>query len=70
MRAKTLSYPLTEAAKIAKISRLNWVVIIRSKIRPLFLAEATRTAGSNAEFPRNAAATSVALLIEFEAQVL
>ena len=28
-------------------------------------AKATRTAGSNADFPRNAAATLVALLIEF-----
>ena len=33
-------------------------------------AEARRTAGSDAEYPRNAAATSVALLIELEAQVL
>ena len=31
-------------------------------------AKARRTAGSNADFPRKAAATSVALLIELKAQ--
>ena len=46
--------------------RLNWIYRVYPKQdidRPL-RAKAIRTAGSDAEEPRNAAATSVALLIE------
>ena len=54
------------------MGHLNWIYRVYPKqdIDRPFRAKAIRTAGSDAEEPRKAAATSVALLIELKAQIL
>ena len=60
--AIAVSY-LTPNRNPVSMNCLNWIEFIRSKMRPLrSAAEATRTAGSNAECRCDAAATSGCLI--------
>jgi hypothetical protein len=55
---------LTAGRNPVKMGHLNWIKLIRSRIRPLLFiaAKATRTAGSNAECRCDAVATSGCLI--------